>query len=765
MPSYSIIGKRIPRVDGVPKATGEAKFAGDLISPDMLFGKILRSPHAHAKILNIDISKALKVHGVRAIITGKDTPGRKYGSYPDPALRDEYPLSIDKVRFVGDEIAAVAAIDEDIAEDALDLIQVDYEIMPAVFDVEEAIKPGAPVIHENRPNNIANTLKLKFGDVDGGFQKSDYIFENRFTTHAVTAASLEPQTVVAKFDFSGRLTIWRPVQGPYSPQEDLAVGLDMPPAKIRIIKPYMGGGFGGKRELLALDFCASLLSKKTGRSVKIVHTREEDFLGGRHRHPFIVELKTGVKKDGKIMAKRFKLISDTGAYRGKGPAVMGLAMATATLVYHLPNVELEGYVVYTNNPNAGGHRGFGNPQIRFADESQMEMIAEQLGIDPITLRLKNTNKPGTITPNKWKITSCGLDECIRRVSQSSNFKKKHGKLSFGKGIGIATLGHISGYKAYQPFDSSGAIIKLNQDGTATLLTGATDVGQGADTTLSMIAAEILGIPIENIRLTAADTELTPVDLGTFGSRVTFIAGNAVKLAALDARNKLFRFAAKALKVKPSDLKAQDGRIYAKRNKKKGMSFSEAVTEGLKTHDKKGMIVGYGYYNTKTDLVDYKTGAGNLSPSYTFGAQVAEVEVDVETGQVEVKKITAAQDLGFAINPMAVEGQLQGAIHMGLGYTLSERMIRAEGKILNPSYRDYGILTSLDIPEIESILVETIDPEGPFGAKGIAESALIPVAPAIANAIYDAIGIRIKELPITPEKICAALKEKAESIRR
>ncbi len=758
MKEYSVIGKRLPRVDGIVKATGEAKYTADMVLPGMLYGKILRSPHPHARILNIDISKAKKLPGVRAVITGKDTPGKKYGRYQDdrPDLLDEYALAMDKVRYIGDEVAAVAAIDEDTAEEALDLIDVEYEKLPAVFDPEEAMKPGAPRIHDHAEHNVALKLLRNFGDVEKGFKESDYIFEDTFTTQGQTHCFLEPHAVLASFDQSGKLTVWSSTQNPFPVRAQLARALGMPESRIRVIKPHLGGGFGGKVELLSHDVCSSLLSKKTGRPVKIVLTREEVFNATRQRHPMIMRLKTGVKSDGTLMAKECTNIADTGAYYGLGPTVMAVNFYVLTLIYRVPNISYEGSLVYTNKPVCGAQRGYGGPQIRFADDSQMDMIAEALAIDPVELRLKNAVQPGDITLIKARITSCGFKECLQKVAERTGWRDKRGKLPGNRGIGIAGQGMVSGAKTYKNPFSSGALVEPQEDGTVILFTGASDIGQGLNTVLSQIVAEELGVGIEDVRIVAADTEITPFDQGTSSSRATMFAGNAVRLAAADARRQLFEAVAEKLEANPEDLEARDRKIFVKGSPEKGISFSDAV---LASHlEKKQPILGRGYYVPNVERPS-PTGEGNISPSYSFSAYVAEVEVDTETGRVKVSRITTAHDCGFAINPMAVEGQIEGGIQMGIGHALSEGFFREEGQTLNPSFLNYGMATSLDMPEIKTIIVETIDPEGPFGAKEAGEGTMIPTNPAIANAVYDAIGVRIKDLPITPEKILKALEDK------
>ncbi|HLA28755.1 MAG TPA: molybdopterin cofactor-binding domain-containing protein [Syntrophales bacterium] len=760
MEKYSVIGKSLPRVDAVVKVTGDAKYTADMMLPGMLYGKILRSPHPHAKILNIDVSKAKRLPGVRAVITGNDTPGKTFGRYQDDPLRqqfvDQYALAIDKVRYIGDEVAAVAAIDEDTAEEALDLIDVEYEELPAVFDPEEAMKPGAPRIHDHAEHNVGLILPRHFGDVEKGFKESDHIFEDRFVTQGVTHCALEPHAVLASFDPAGKLTVWSSNQNPFPDRAQLARALDMPEGRVRIIKPHVGGGFGGKVELLSHDVCSSLLSMKTGRPVMIVLTREEVFNATRQRHPMIIKLKTGVKSDGTLMAKECTIISDTGAYYALGPNVMAVTGYVFMLIYRVPNVRYEANLVFTNKQVCGAQRGYGNPQIRFADDSQMDMIAEALAIDPVELRLKNAAQPGDITSMGARITSCGFTECLQKVMERTGWRDKRGKLPGNQGIGMAGQGMVSGAKTYDRPFSSGALVELQEDGTIILFTGGADIGQGLNTVLSQITAEVLGVGIEDIRIVAADTEITPWDQGTSSSRATMFAGNAVKLAASDARRQLFEAVAERLEANPEDLEARDRKIFVKGSPEKGISFSDAVL-AIRLN-KKQPLLGRGYYDPDVERPS-PTGKGNVSPSYSFGADVAEVEVDTETGRVKVSKITGAHDCGFALNPMAVDGQVEGATHMGVGYVLTEGFFREEGQTLNSSFLGHKMLTALDMPEVESMIVEPIDPQGPFGAKEVGEGTSVATAPAIANAIYDAIGVRIKDLPITPEKILKALEEK------
>lgn len=716
-------------------------------------GKVLRSKFSHAKLLNVNVDKAKRLRGVKAVITGKDTAGKTYGH----VVSDEHPLAIDKVRYIGDEIAAVAAIDSDIAEEALELIKVDWDVLPAVFDPEEAMKPNAPRIHEDRPNY--GRAYLEQGDVDKGFGESDELFEDKFTTQFVIHGSLEPHTCVASYDPSGKLTVWATTQGPFTLKERLAYTLCIPVSNIRVIKLNVGGGFGGKNEMLAVDFCAALLSIKTGRPVKIAYSREEEFIATRRRHPLTIYIKTGVKKDGTLVAKYCKLIADAGAYASRSPAIAARCGAWINMIYRIPNWRYEGYYVYTNNPVTGAQRGWDAPTVRYADESQMDAIAKKLGIDPVEIRLNNVVQSGDVTPNGFIYATCCLSDCIKIVAEKSGFKKKWGKLSPYRGVGIGGGAYPSGSTRASLFhDPSAAVVELHQDGSVTLLTGTSDIGQGSDTTLCQILAEELGIRFEDVRIKAADTELVPQDPGTYASRITLYGGNAVRLAAKDAKRQLFEVVAEILEANIEDIESRDRWVSVKGSPGKGMSFSDAVKTVL--HQKGISIVGRGSYNpSDVEPMNMETGKGNIAPTYSFAAQVAEVEVDPDTGRVKVIAMWAAHDCGYAINPMALEGQIEGSILQGLGQALLEEVITEKGTVLSPSYLKYKMPLACDLPFIDTVLVESNELEGPFGAKGVGEATQIPTAAAIANAIYDATGITFRSLPITPHKIVEALRER------
>ena len=753
MAEYSVVGKRLPRIDGVAKATGEARFTVDLNLPRMLHGGIARSPVPHARLLNVDFSRAARLPGVRAVITGQDFGGKKYGYLPDPRLIDDTPLAVGKVRHVGEGVAAVAAVDEDTLQEALALIKADYEELPAVFDPEEAMAPGAPLVHDLE-SNVAFSLHQNFGDVEQAFRMADYLREDVFYSQPAIHGSLEPQCTLASYENSGQLTIWSTTQSPFRLRRDVSNMLDLPEANVRAIKPHLGGGFCGRLFTLGLDICSAQLSSKTGRPVRIMFGREETFVATRGRVPMKIRLKTGVKWDGTILGCQAWLVADNGAYNSLSMTAIILAGTLLNLPYRIPSVKFDGYLVYTNNQPSGAQRGAGNPQIRYATEAQLDMIAEAVGVDPVELRLKNSLRPGDTTANGLKIATCGLPESVRAVASglSGSSASTAGELS---GRGLACAGHFGGGAKSRSHDSSSATIKADDSGSFVLFTGASDIGQGSDTTLAQIAAEVLGARLQDMRVIAADTALTPADLGTFGSRVTMIAGNAVKATAEEARRQLLDVAAQALEARVEDLDAREGQIYVKGSPDRGITLAQAAQAAT---NRGRPILAHGSYNAPTEARDPQTAAGNVSPAYAFGTQGAEVEVDGETGQVRVRLMVVAQDLGFAINPMGAEGQLEGSVSAGLGQAFSEEIVRREGQVLNPSFLDYKMPTTLDMPPVVTVLVETRDPAGPFGAKGIGESGQVPTIPAVVNALRRAGIAWMRELPLSPEKVLRAIED-------
>ncbi|MFH2045813.1 MAG: molybdopterin cofactor-binding domain-containing protein [Pseudomonadota bacterium] len=769
MEKYSIIGKRQVRTDSAIKATGSAKFAGDFILPGMLIGKILRSPLPHAKILNIDTSKALKLKGVRAVVTGKDITDVPHGIMrvePLPEIiRDKFSLAKQKVRFIGDEVAAVAAVDEDTAMEALELIKVDYEELPALFDIYEAMKPDAIQIHEYFPGNISTMTAFHHGDVDKAFAESDFILEDKYETQQTYHSYIEPHAVTAEYYASGDVTIWPSTQTPFYDKVCIAETIGIPVNKVRIIKPHVGGGFGGKGDVHSLFPVSALLSKITGKPVTISYTREEDISTCTRRHAAMIEQKIGVKKDGRIMGFDSKILCDGGAYQGVSMISIFAMAVFQHGPYRLNNFKCDARRIYTNKPYCGAQRGHGGIQPRFVIETMMDIIAEKLNVDPIEIRKINALKAGDTTVNKFKIRSCGHVESLDTASKGIGWKENWKKLPRGRGVGLASNFFASGpgfsYFFTNPPSHSGVNMTAEEDGSFLLYSGSTDLGQGSETALAMIAAEEIGLAsIDPIKVIAADTATTPMDLGTYGSRLIVCAGNAAKMAANKIKEELIETAAEALEANKEDLEARDGRIYIKGNPEKGLTIKQAVQTRLKV--KRIPLSTVGYYNPPVDTGDvsgFAEGKVSLACTWSFGCHAAEVEVDEETGVVKVPKIAAAHDCGFAINRMAVEGQIEGCVSMTFGQATCEDYRTEKGWSMTNSFLDYKIPTAEDMPDVQSIIVESMDTEGPFGAKEASEGANIPTIPAIANAIYYATGARIKELPITPERILRALEKK------
>jgi len=748
-----VIGKGLPKIDSVGKVTGEAQYTVDLRMPGMLHGKILRSPLPHAKVKSIDISKASKLDGVAAILTGRDVPQTKFSFVP--SLADKTMLCLDKVRYVGDEVAAVAAVDEETALLALDLIRVQYETLPAVFDAEEAMKPGAPLVHE-KEKNVGLHVERLFGDPDRAFGACDAICEDKYFTDQVAHCCLEVSNCVARWDPSGRLTVWVNTQAPHTQRQELARILGIPVRNVRVISSTMGGGFGSK---LVMDMklpLAALLSKKTGRPVKIQNSRAEEFSTAKTRYGYTIYLKTGAKKDGTLWAREMKVIGDNGAYHDKGPATINFSSMMFGTMYNVPNFRYDGKLVYTNKQMGTAFRGFGNPQITFACETQLDVLAEKLAMDPLKLRLKNANRPGQTTVCGAEITSCGMTECMEAAARSIGWdEKRHAKGL--RGVGLANMVHTGSGGRFYVYNASEAFIKISEDGTVSLITPALDMGQGAHTAMAQIVAEELGVRLQDINVISNDTDLTPYDLGSWGSRATFMNGNAVLDAARNTKREIVAIASEMLESNPDDIFIEEGKVFSRGSSDK-YSFAELADYAV---NRRGApISGKGRFVDKLPpgLSVQEAYAKNIA-SFAFGTQAAEVEIDPATGRVRVLKVSAAHETGRTINPTMAEGQIEGSVVQGIGYALMEGLILRNGKVVNDGFLDYKIPTIGDIPEIETILIETNDPHGPFGAKGIGEPGLVPTAPAIANAIYNATGIRIKELPITPEKIFRALKEK------
>ncbi len=744
------VGKDRPPIFAPYVVKGSVLHTEDLRFPNMLYGKFLLSPHAHARIKRIDTSAAEKLSGVVSVLTHKDAPKIRYNSshMPDTMTRtDEYILA-DKVRYVGDRVAAVAARDPDIAEEALEMINVEYEELPAVLDHEEAMKPNAPLIHEDLPNNIALQLTNAWGDVNKGFEEADLIFEDEYYTPAAHPIPLEPQACAASYK-SGKVDMWTCNQNPHRMLTKLSRIFSIPQSKFRIFQPHIGGAFGNKCGL-SLEPITTLLSMKSGAPVMMELTGEEMFLTTSPRHPSFTRLKIGVKRDGTITSKEARTVIDTGAYISHGNGVLSVIVYGSfgiTSLYKCPNHKMEGYCVYTNKVPSGAFRGYGNPQVTFPIESILDTIAEELRMDPMDLRLKNAVREGDADQmSKAVIKSCGLQECARKASEAIGWKRKRGKGKIGRGVGTAWLMLTCG--AHPVMDETcGAQVKIFSDGTVKVTMSAPDLGQGIMTTVAQIAAEELGVSVNDVDVTRADTS-QPVDRGTYASGTLYFSGETVRRAAGDARSQLLKEAAEVMEKRAESLQIINGKIMAKGKPKKSVSIGEVMKEV-----EGGEIIGKATY------------VPVASPPI-FGVACAEVEVDAETGEVNPVQVVYAHDIGRAINPAIVKGQIEGGIIQGLGYALTEGLVweTKTGEMLNPTLVDYKILTSRDVPKLVSILVGTKEPTGPYNAKGVGEPPLVAIAPAITNAIYDAVGVRIKEIPVRPEEVLERIREKGPRLK-
>ncbi len=755
MSEFSVLGRRLPKVNAWAHLTGTARYADDIFLPRMLYGRLLRSTQPHARIKRLDVSRALAHPGVIAIVTGADMP-EKMGIMP--STQDETALAVDKVRYVGEPVAAIAALDEDTAYDALSLIDVDYEPLAPIFTIEEALGREDTRIHEDsRRANVFKEVHLAFGDLEGGFAAADLIRDDWSFFEGNTHAPIETHSCVASYDGDGKLTLWTATQVPHYLHRELEKVLKLPRSHIRVIATPNGGAFGGKSDPFGHEFSAALLSMRTKRPVKFTLDREEVFYAHRGRHPVKMHLRTGVKKDGEITAVHFQSYLDGGAYASYGIATTYYTGALMTVTYRIPAYKFDGVRVYTNKPPCGPKRGHGTTQPRYAFECQLDKIATELGLDPIEYRLRVLQPANSRTVNDLRITTMGLGDCLSAVRKATGWDAKREGLPKGKGIGVAGSAYISGAGLpiyWNPMPHSGAEIRIDRGGGVTVMCGTAEIGQGSDNMLASVAAETLGVLPEDVHVVSGDTSLAPVDLGSYSSRVTMMAGNAVKDAAMKLRALLFEAASEKLGVPIERLATAYRRVYDRRDPEKYLSFVEAanIAEG-----KHGTLVAAGSYRPPAGIGGSYKGAGvGPTPAYSYQASVAEVSVDLETGTLTVEKITTAHDCGRALNPANVEGQIEGSAYMGYGEIMVEEQIFRGGLHKKPSLLDYKLPTSLDTPELEAILIETNDSEGPFGAKEAGEGPLNSVIPAIANAVFDAIGVRFDETPITAEKILDAL---------
>jgi len=758
---FQWIGKSWTKVGGMSKAKGETVFADDIFLPRMLFAKILRSPHPHAIIKSVNLTNALKRSGVVNAISGKDLP-ISYGILP--VSQDETALCVEKVRMIGDPVAAVVAIDEETAEAALEDIDVKYEQLPSIMSIEEGLANEDIKIHNYSSfGNVHKQVALEFGDTKSGFSLADHIREELFYYEGSTHLPMEQHSAIAKQEADGRITLWSSTQTPHYVHRALSKVLEISPSQIRVIATPVGGGFGGKTDPFHHEIIVCKLSILTGRPVKITLTREEVFYTHRGRHPVLMWVKAGIKSDGSITSLHFKNFLDGGAYASYGVASTFYTGALQTVTYPILNYKFEAMRIFTNKAPCGPKRGHGTPQPRFALEVLLDKFAEDLGMDPSELRLKHLIKDNTKTVNHLTVTTNGLGECIRKVKEAAEFSIKRERLTNGRGIGIGCSSYLSGAGLpvyWNKMPHSGVQIKIDRGGAVTVFCGSVDIGQGSDSILAAIVAEELGISIRDIIVVTSDTDLTPIDLGSYSSRVTLMTGNAAIAAARPLREKILLSVSEVLKIPHNELTIQKGKIQKLFGNDEYVSFVEGVQLA---ETKFGTLGSVGSYTPPMRGGKFKGGGVGPSPNYSYSACVAEVKCDPDSGLYSVKKLWIAHDIGQAINEKLVIGQVEGSVYMGLGEAMMEEHVYRPnrkdvgGLHKSPSMLDYKSLTSLDMPEVETILVETHDPEGPYGAKEAGQGPLLPIMPAIANAIYNAVGVRVDEVPITPEKIFKGLQ--------
>jgi 4-hydroxybenzoyl-CoA reductase subunit alpha len=797
---YRHIGRHVPRIDGPEKATGKAVFTVDVELPNMVYGKILRSPYPHARIKGIDASEALATPGVLYVLTGAEIPHIRYAFVDTPRYpADQQPLAVDKVRYAGDEVAAVVAETEQLAEEVLEKIRVEYELLPGVFTSQEALKPDAPIIHETSyhsgntawekwgvkgkwplegngqaaaNSNISAETKVSSGDVQAGLAQADLVRTDTFSCKATAHCAMEPHAAVAAYDpDTGKLDLYLSTMGIFYKRFILSQVLKMPLNKVRVRHSYVGGAFGGKIDVFPYEFCAAYLSRKLCRPVKFELSREEVFSTTRQRHPIDVTITTGLKKDGTITAQDIKVLADNGGYRGSGPIVSYLCHGFSFPVYKVDNYRYHAIATYTNNPVRGPQRGHGAPQIRFAIDSQLDMLARELGLDTTEVMLKNVRQKGDTLPNGDYLGSCGLTESILGAKEKVGWTEIRGRsLSQGngrkrRGVGISLCAMFSG-AMYYPFTSA-AVIKIHDDGSATLFTGTQELGQGAYTTLAQVAAEVLNLEMDQVSVVAGDTETCPVDLGSYLSGGALVTGNAVKLAAEDARRQILCWAGQKLGVEPEKLALQDKMVQVIGTDQE--LPVAVVTNYAILHNNGQPIEGRGSYKGYPETDRYPSlakGKGLFTGAYGFAAQAVEVEVDTLTGEVKLLKASTHHDCGYPLNENIVAGQVEGCASMGQGQALCEEVILEQGLMLNANFLDYKLPLAPDTPICAHQPVNTVEPRGPFGAKEVGEGSVAGMLAAVANAVYDAAGVRITSLPITPDKVLAALqKQQKEQVTR
>jgi CO/xanthine dehydrogenase Mo-binding subunit len=761
--SPTLIGRRIPKLDAPEKARGLARYIQDLRLPRMLHGKILFAGRPHARLVSIDTSAARALPGVRAVLTAADIKLVPFGFGHDNTA-----LKKDKVTCVRDEVAAVAAETPQLAAEAIGLIRVTYEDLPLVTTTEQAVSAGAPIIHASVPDNTPFRYDYSHGDVEQGQRESAVIVEDTYYLQRQAHCCLGTAGIIASFDADGRLTLYSVTQVPFLYKHELAQVIGLPPEMIRVIQPPIGGGFGSKLDIHPFEPICVFLARATGRPVRLLFTRDEEFRTTPTRQPMVIRLKSGARRNGTFTFRDVHMTLDNGGHTSWGATTPWVSMRTFSSLYRVPHVRQHVDVIYTNNIYACAFRGYGNPQATFAVESQVDRLAEALDMDPLDIRLKNAHDPGETTPQGMILSTCGLKECLQKATRAAGWQEKRSRAGrpptstpnrqspIAHGLGLAALFHVGGGAKIYRSDGCGTILKLDDFGGVTIQTGSSEIGQGSETVIAQIVAEELGLPIRNIRVVNNDTDLTPWDVGVHASRTTFVAGNSALQAAREARRKLLAAAAARLKRDPAELDLAGGNVVDRLTGQPLEAIGKIIRGVHFGRTKNDLIMTAEYYEPPSSPPD-EHHRGNVSPCYAFGAHVAEVEVDLETGVVKVLRITAAHDVGRVINRLGIEGQVEGGIAQGIGYALTEELKLDDGRVLNPTFTDYKLCTTTDLPQLDISFVETSDPAGPFGAKGIGESPMIPVAAAIANAVYDATGVRFTELPMTPERVLTKLR--------
>lgn len=754
----SVNGSGIAQVNAKEKVLGRAVYAGDLEFPRMLHARILRSPHAHARITDIDLSQARALPGVRVVVSGADVPARPWGL----SHKHQHVLARGLVRFIGEEVAAVAADTPEIAEAAIDLISISYEELLPLLDPTLALDPDAPQVHV--AGNLADEINIKRGDIAAGFAASDLIHEETYVTHSQYPGYLEPMATVASIDANGRLTVWTSTQSIFLARQRLAEALDRPVSSIRVIQPAVGGGFGGKIVEERSSVIAAFLATQTDRPVRLALSRIEDMLSGCLSVPEIISLRIGMRRDGAILAKEVNILAECGAYAGLAPDVMTVSAMRSDNMQRNVNIQTRARLVHTHTIPRGAFRGFGGAQMLFALNSHMATMAHMLGLDVFAVHQINAITAGETTVHDWKIGSCALDACLDQVRRAIGWDDRRSRPKMTgvlrRGVGMAAAMHVSGNRVIGNWDGATILLKVNEDGRAVILTGESDMGQGAFTMLTQICAQGLGIPMDHITVQTPDTDISPFGIGTLASRVTINAGNAMLRAAQQARNQILAAASEKYGHAPADLDIRDGAVCSTGNGNLVAPLPEICRYHIFRHGGEGICVKV-THDPETVRMDAEH-RGNISPAYSFAAQAVEVEVDTETGQVRVVESRLADDCGVALNPLAVHGQSNGAAVQSLGWALYEEPQFDAGRLTNGNLADYTMPTADAVPTLHSDIVDSFEPNGPLGAKGASETAILPGAPAIANAVFDAIGLRITTLPITPEKILAGLARMKEA---